>query len=263
MNRSDRRRQDKTDKKLIARGFDPTSNDPDALSAYARHLSSLFEKAKRFKNIDAPVRLIHEITTKGLAHISDIPVACKKGCSHCCFVWVSVSAPEIIYLSKLIRLRGKEAIDAIRQAHDATKSFGFEERPEHPHPCPLLVENLCSVYETRPSACRLAVSADAAICERAYHNLTNEDIPTPAAHLMSRTSFYAGLAIALKHANLPRGSYELISGLVCALDRDDAEEAWLAGEDVFSGALSEQGDLLADEQVRLLYEHTFGEPSTG
>src|SRR6185369_4451035 len=91
MNRTDRKRQAKVDEKQLAHGVDPESSDPALIAAMARQMLRLFETAKSEKNIDPAVKFFHakvEATLKG----SSIPVACGKGCAHCCHSWVSVIA---------------------------------------------------------------------------------------------------------------------------------------------------------------------------
>ena len=72
-------------------------------AAMARHLHALFEKAKRVGDIDPPVEFLHEKVTQSLAAVP-IPVACGRGCTHCCNGWLSVTAPEILSAAKRIRI---------------------------------------------------------------------------------------------------------------------------------------------------------------
>jgi hypothetical protein len=140
-----------------------------------------------------------------------------------------------------------------------TKEFDFDARPEHPYPCPLLEQDICSIYDKRPTACRLAASADASICARSYRNLTNEDIPTPALYLATRSVYAIALAVALKRSNLPHDAYELNSGLIRALDVVDAERAWLSGDDIFSDVLRDpEPAIFAQPGTQMLFKQAFG-----
>jgi hypothetical protein len=67
-------------------------------------------------------------------------------------------------------------------------------------PCPALVDNLCSNYANRPNVCRSASSIDADVCKRSYVELSGEDIPTPAPHIMVLGVFATALAGALNRA---------------------------------------------------------------
>lgn len=146
-------------------------------------------RQKRTGNIDPPVRLLHTAINATLRGLSDVAIACKKGCSHCCHTWVSVAAPEALYVAKIVQSRDDVAIEKVRSAHASTKEYDFETRAVHPYPCPLLEDVVCSIYDFRPKVCRLAASADAEICARTYHNITNENVPTPMMHLVGRSAY--------------------------------------------------------------------------
>ena len=259
MNRAERRRQAKADDQLLVRGIDlDRPQDPEPTAAMARQLSDLFETAKRHGNIEPPVRYLHSKVDATLSDLRDVPVACKKGCDHCCYVWVSATAPEVLFIAKTIVSKSDPALrDRIRAAHMATARFSFDERDQHPYPCPLLVNHMCSIYETRPKACRLAASGNADICARAIHNLSNEDIPTPFMHMIARSSYAIALAAALKHSHLPYQAYEFAAALDRALGVNDAEQAWLAGEDIFSGVLRDPNDPFSEAPANMMYRHAF------
>jgi Fe-S-cluster containining protein len=239
--------------------IDPTSSDPEPAAVMARRLYSMFEAAKQDGNIDPPVNFIHSKLDTTIQGFGQLPIACKKGCSHCCYIWVSATAPELLFIAKIIRDRGGQVIEQLRRAHLHTMEFNFDARAEHPHPCPLLEQDVCSIYDSRPKACRLAASADASVCARSYHNVTDEDIPTPALHLMGRTVYAIALAVALKRSNLPYDAYELNSGLVRALDVPDAERAWLNGNDIFADVMHDPAaDIFAERPTQMLFKHAFG-----
>jgi Fe-S-cluster containining protein len=64
---------------------------------------------------------------------------CKKGCSHCCYTKVEISAIEAEYIEKSLGI--KQNLHPI-----ASTYFGT--------PCPFLKDNSCSIYEYRPFVCR-------------------------------------------------------------------------------------------------------------
>src|SRR4051812_44047301 len=105
MNRADRKRQAKLDERLLQRGIDSASQDAEPIAAMARQLHALLESARDRHNIDAPVRFLHTKVEATLDATRTLPIACKKGCSHCCHSWVSAPAPEVLYLAKRIRAR--------------------------------------------------------------------------------------------------------------------------------------------------------------
>jgi len=243
------------DEQRVARGIDP--ENLAAIGALARLLRQEFEEARTTGTIDAPVKLFQTTINTMIQGLSDVPVACKKGCSHCCHTWVSATAPEILFIAKIITTRGDQVIQKIALAHEHTKDYDFDTRAEHPIPCPLLEQDLCSIYDARPKTCRLAASADAEICARAYHNITNEDVPTPLMHLYGRAALAVALSSALRKVGLPHHAYEFNAGLHRALTTPDAERRWLANDDIFRDVRLDPDDVFAQPQAEQLYEQAF------
>ncbi len=257
MNRVERRRRSKDDEKRLKDGIDPES--PEATAAMARLMNELFEVAKREKNIDPPVRFLQAKVDATLKALREIRVDCKKGCAHCCRVWVSATVPEVLFIAKLLRKRGNAAtVEKVRAAHQSTKDYDIQTRSRHVHQCPLLSEDICSIYEARPVACRFWASTNVMVCLRAFRQLSGENVPTPMRHLKSRGGYEMALVIALKHANLPHHYYEFNAALTRALEREDAESAWLGGEDVFFDVRRDPHDVSADLISRQLYKYAFG-----
>jgi Fe-S-cluster containining protein len=213
-------RQSKQDEQSLGRGIDPASRDPEPTAAMARTLHTMFEKAKVDGNIDIPVRFMHAKVDTTVQGFGDLSIACRKGCSHCCNIWVSASAPEVLFISKIIKLRGDRPIERARTADQCTKDYEFDTRRHHPYPCPMLENDVCSIYDSRPNACRLAASADSAICARSFLTLTNEYIPTPALYLMGRSVYSVAFRITLMSSTL-RWSARLIPTMPSELGCQD------------------------------------------
>src|SRR5262245_37796723 len=77
-----------TDRSRIALGVvDPESGEPTPAMSLARMLASLFQEAKQSGSVAAAVALFHS-TVDATARQSEVPIACGKGCSHCCHIWV-------------------------------------------------------------------------------------------------------------------------------------------------------------------------------
>src|SRR5215471_17650134 len=259
MNRADRRRQIKDDEQRLKAGIDPDSRDPEPTAAMARQLHALLESAKHAKNIDPAVKFLHSKADATLKSGSGVALACKKGCAHCCHAWVSLTIPEALFVAKLIRkTRAQELEENVRRSHALTSGYDFAARERHPTPCPMLKEDLCSVYESRPLVCRFAASANALACMRSLRQLTGETIPTPMRHLKGRGVYNVATVIALRHAQLPHYFYEFNAALTRALERADAEAAWLGGEDVFLDVKRDPNDIWSEQTTRLVYQRAFG-----
>jgi hypothetical protein len=260
MNRAERRRQSKEDEKKLLAGIDPESRAAKPIVVMAQHLHGLFEKAKKSGRVEAPVRFLYDNVTATLA-AKPIEVACARGCSHCCNGWVSSSAPEILFFARHARAKGEAFAARLRAAHEATLAFSKEERPKHPHPCSALEDDACGLYTARPMACRLAVSLDAQACMRLFRLFEPGTIPTPMRNLKARELYELAIATALTHAGLSHRYYDLTGGLARVLEREDAEEAWLSGEDVFAGVPMDSIDIMSRSNAQLVYREAFGEAS--
>jgi Putative zinc- or iron-chelating domain len=258
MDAAERDRQSKDDELLLAGGLDPSSDDPRPAAAMARRMHALFVAAKQERSIDAPVAYLYAKAEASLARLKDIRVACRKGCAHCCHVWVSATAPEILFLAKHVRARGMGAEEAVHAAHALTRKDTFSLRALHPLPCPMLENDACSLYEYRPMACRFAASPDDFACRRVMREFSRETMPISMRHLRGRGLYEVSGAIALNRAGLPHFHYELNAGLSRALEREDAETAWLEGEDIFASCQRDPRDVLQGRPVSELTRLAFG-----
>lgn len=69
-------------------------------------------------------------------------VVCKRGCSHCCYVNVSITAYEALYIEETT-------------GHKITNGEHKKRGDYTLTPCHFLKDNECSIYESRPMACRV------------------------------------------------------------------------------------------------------------
>lgn len=258
MDAAERDRQSKDDERLLEGGIDPSSDDPRPLAAMARRLSALYEGAKACLVIDPPVEFLYAKAEASLGKLTGMRLACRKGCAHCCHVWVSATAPEILFLAKHVRARGMDAQEAVHAAQAQTGKYSFSIRALHPTPCPMLAEDVCTIYEHRPMSCRFAASPDDYACRRVMREFSRETMPLSLRHLQGRGIYEVACGIALRRAGLPHFHYELNAALSRALEREDAETAWLAGEDVFKDCQKDPRDVLQGQGVPELTKLAFG-----
>jgi Putative zinc- or iron-chelating domain len=258
MDAAGRDRHIEDDEALLQGGIDPSSDDPRHAAAMARRLHALLESAKHDCSVDAPVGFLYAKAEESIARLTGLRLACRKGCAHCCHVWVSATAPEILFLAKHVRGRGLGAREAVHATHALTGKYSFSIRALHPTPCPILAEDACTQYEHRPMSCRFAASPDDFACRRVMREFSRENLPLSLRHLRGRGIYEVAHAIALHRAGLPHYHYELNAGLSLALEREDAESAWLAGEDVFAGCQRDPREVFAGRGVQELTKLAFG-----
>ena len=260
MNRAERRRQLKADRKLVERGLDIANRDSYQIVALMRVLHEHVREAIEAKSVQPLMAFIYSSMTETAKRLANAPLACKRGCSHCCHIWVAASAPEVIYAVSSIPAAKRSACrQSVLIAEQETRDKSFDDRAGMVTRCPLLDDNLCSVYSTRPIVCRTAASADAAICERSYLHLSGEDIPTPFVFMAARSGYDIGLCGALRREGLADTASELISALKLVLETPDAEQRWLRGEDIFASLPKDPGsDLMNVPANRVFYNEAFG-----
>ena len=164
-------------------------------------------------------------------------VQCAKGCNFCCHSAVSVSAPEVFRLVRLMS-DGAGGPDRAGVAVRAKARAGatMEAVLARRDPCPLLIEGDCSVYTERPMGCRQFVSTNLAGCRSAFERRTG-DLPFVPAAANAGLIVRALLLSAAASLGLKADTYELSSALAVALSESDPERRWLAGEDVLAGAM--------------------------
>jgi Fe-S-cluster containining protein len=125
-------------------------------------------------------------------------VSCRKGCAACCRMLVPLSAPEAFALSEYVeqlppdrrtlllnhlsdttdRLIREGLWDRLNDVAETSKPVADEELDPINQsyyalriPCPYLENELCSIYEARPAACReLLVTSPAELCQDLVHN---------------------------------------------------------------------------------------------
>lgn len=134
----------------------------EALKQYA------LANMKVFKNIvreHGKMTAIESIFAEmdGLVAEDSVKVSCKKGCSFCCHINVTISEWEAEYIAQYCR-SNRISISAsylkqqltVRQSDIAYTSFSA---------CIFLKNNLCSIYPVRPAACRnYQVFSDPQLC---------------------------------------------------------------------------------------------------
>lgn len=246
MGRQERRVQLKKSMASVSRrGMDLTASGGEqhwAISAAARMLIDIL-RGKMPGRAAKAAKAAHEFFEISLHKIpSKFAIACAKGCAFCCHVAVTASAPEIFLVAAKIREMPKEqqedTLNRVRAADQRTRNMTSRQRGSNKIPCAMLIEGACSVYDARPGACRGFTSTSVEMCRRGFEGEAVQ-VNTPMVWTSLRGAHKQALWAALAAENLPAEYYELHHALRIALEVPDAENRWLAGEDVFAGVARE------------------------
>lgn len=91
--------------------------------------------------------------------------ACRKGCSHCCQIPVTISRTEANLIGRFINRKPTDPAISIRLASIETESdlLAAEASLQADTtlaPCPFLLNDACSIYAHRPMVCRTLINLD-------------------------------------------------------------------------------------------------------
>lgn len=176
-------------------------------------------------------------------------LACTAGCDICCRTLpVGVSPIETFTIVRRLRDTLDTSTDLCerlmaleglcpRMTSPASPHEAAAPRPAPvPHslpPCPLLgSDGLCTVYSSRPLACRGCVSADASACAACDEK---RPVPRSTAHQLGAAAMMRGVCDTLDTLGLFGRPVDIRAALLLAYRDEDAEKRWLHGEDVFAG----------------------------
>jgi Fe-S-cluster containining protein len=171
--------------------------------------------------------------------------ACSKGCAFCCRTIIVVTAPEVFYLADHIeRTRSPDEYAGLTAHVSATdrqtRGRSGDERWGFGPSCPLLneAEHACSIYSSRPVACRGVLSSSLQGCKTAFATrATDPRFSGDRPFLFSNSEvFLRAMAMALAAHGRPLYRLELNAALVAVWSTENPLDKWLAGVDVFENA---------------------------
>ena len=186
-------------------------------------------------------------------------LACKAGCTYCCHNVVMATAPEIFLAASELRAQHDQALVAdVAGRCEAAGQSRVGQADGRKSPCPLLHNDLCSVYSARPSVCRKHNSFDVGACIAAFEG-RGGDIPIRRFDQEAFECCAGALITGMRLGDERRGSvFELSGALGVTLRDPQAEQKWLAGEDVFTGVASQSKLPGIDEHAAFLWSRFVG-----
>jgi Fe-S-cluster containining protein len=174
--------------------------------------------------------------------LADAPkLGCREGCAHCCYQPVEATIPEAILVAAHLADPEDPRRKALLARVDADASRTTSERRRPGRPCPLLVDNRCSVYEDRPLMCRSVYAADAEECRAALESVQAGGPELPIEQFVAAQylvlSDQAGIRGICKDMGLQHDLVELTEAVAAILHDPGIVEQWIAGEHVFGAEL--------------------------
>ena len=133
------------------------SGEPEALASFMRDT---------YAELD---RVIIEMLSE---YPPPVQSSCRKGCWYCCHSYVSVSAPEAVYLAMGIKAWWSEDSRNWVDEQCTRRMFTGESPGEVWQAaivCPLLASGECMAYSFRPFSCRGCNSLDGEACKQAFY----------------------------------------------------------------------------------------------
>ncbi len=156
-------------------------------------------------------------------------LACRSGCSWCCYFTVDVRAVEAFTIldciDRTLAHDEKARIHAeVRENSRIVRALAESERARRNARCPFLSEGRCAIYAARPQSCRNYHATDAAGCQQSYEEPENDEIDpdfAPGVYQAGGAHVEAFTA-AMRDAGYDVDAYELNSALDAALSSPDA-----------------------------------------
>ena len=162
------------------------------------------------------------------------PVSCRKGCAWCCYQEVFAITHEFLYLNEYVNKSLSEAdrITVLERAREKVKismNLKVEEQLKIRSACPFLDSGTCMVYEARPMACRIYLSASEPSCRKEHDHPSDKrsfpglfDFPLRAGRMMNE-----GFVAWLKKAGLQVSELPIEQGYSSMLTLGQTMKEWV------------------------------------
>ena len=213
----------------------------------AATISELLSRAKtpgEFHScLNTALEYFDRLNSQTIANAS-IRLACREGCSLCCWLRVDVFAHEVFLIAQYIHAHFTATETAELLSRLTSHSAKVLPLTPYEHatqniPCPLLREGRCSVYSVRPQSCRRHHSQDFSACQFTYDHPA--DLEFPGAH---DRDLFRTLTEAMQHGidtyarlGFDDTIYELGTALAEVLADPTRWEHWRGNERAFLGAI--------------------------
>jgi Fe-S-cluster containining protein len=168
-------------------------------------------------------------------------LACREGCTWCCYFTVDVHAAEVFRILDFVEgsftPEAKVGVYAeVRANSAALRTLGEGERVTRNLKCPFLHEARCTIYAARPLSCRNYHATDVAGCQQSYEDPENLDIDPEFAPgvYQAGAAHVEAVRIAMGDAGYDVKVYELNGALDAALSHPGARERFESSREPFT-----------------------------
>jgi Fe-S-cluster containining protein len=165
-------------------------------------------------------------------------VECKKGCAWCCHQEVFAVTHEFLYLNEYVQKKlspdkQQRILNRAREKVGQSMNKSVEEQLQIRVACPFLDSGSCQVYEARPMACRIYLSASATSCKK-EHDLCDKwrsfpglfDFPLRAGRMMNE-----GFVAYLKQSGLQESELPIEQGYSSLVTLGQTMKEWVKSSD--------------------------------
>ena len=174
-------------------------------------------------------------------------LACRAGCTWCCYFTVDVRAAEVFrildFVEQSFTPEEKARVYAeVRVNSAALRNLGEGERVTRNVKCPLLNEGRCTAYAARPQSCRNYHATNVAGCRQSYEEPENLDIDPDSAPGVYQAggAHVEAVSAAMREAGYDVNAYELNCALDAALSDPGARERFESRLKPFAGLSGEE-----------------------
>ena len=163
-------------------------------------------------------------------------LACRAGCTWCCYFTVDVRAAEVFrildFVDKSFTPEEKARVYAEVGANRvALRKLGEGERVTRNVKCPFLKEGHCTIYMARPQSCRNYHATNVAGCQQSYEEPENLNIDPDFAPgvYQAGAAHVEAVNTAMYDAGYDVNAYELNCALDAALSETGARTRFESG----------------------------------
>jgi Fe-S-cluster containining protein len=184
----------------------------------------------------------------GIAAAPDFgALACRAGCSWCCYFTVDVRAAEVFgildFVERSLSPEEKTRVYAeVRANSRAIKNLREDERATRNVKCPFLNEGRCTIYPLRPQTCRNYHATNVAGCRQSYENPQNLEIDPEFAPGVYQAggAHVEAVSSAMRETGYDVNAYEFNCALDAALTQPAARERFESRLKPFRGLSGEE-----------------------